>query len=108
MSITSQIALLLAFSLLAALPPGCANRLGQEKEEEPAEEAVMEKEEEENEEINSTERDRNNSMDDKPYPYSSFEHEVEMKVNGVVTEGKDEGWWELDKEKKTDKWWEED
>lgn len=29
-----------------------------------------------------------------PFPGASFEHRVEMNINGVVHEDQDEGWWE--------------
>lgn len=64
------------------------------------EEEVNEESEEQVEEATIDDNDQNagkgEKKDPEPFPGSTFKHEVDMKVNGEISEEKGEEWWKLD------------
>lgn len=82
--------LLITFSFLVLI--ACSEAVDEEEVTENPEEQIEEATIDDNDE----DADEGVKKDPEPFPGSTFEHEVDMKVNGEISEEKGEEWWKLD------------
>lgn len=83
------LAFLIAFSCFLLF--ACSETVDEEELTEETEVQVEKRTVEDNEGLDEKQKD-----DPEPFPGSSFKHEVNMKVNGVIEKDKGEEWWKLD------------
>ncbi len=98
------LAVLFTFLLVSCVDP--ATREEDIDEEELQEE--IEDESETDEELDENDNDNNSKTDQAPSSNSGFTHTVEMNINGEITEGEGDGWWEDEGEGSEEKWWNDD
>lgn len=94
----AKLGILLSILILGGLfVTGCSGPVSDNDIEDQIEEADSEEPSGENNSVDEENNETGKSDDAEPFPGSFIEHEVDMKVNGVVEENKgEEEWWVID------------